>query len=56
MENKNKSTDIADQDANFQQEMLNELSGNTTSRDTSIQNFPPKQNCLEDIDEMFLNL
>ena len=36
MENKNKSTDIADQDANFQQEMLNELNGNTTSRDTSI--------------------
>ena len=36
MANKKNSTDFADQDAKLQQEMLNELSGSTTSRDTSI--------------------
>ena len=50
MENKNNSNDFADQDANVQHEMQNELGGNTTSRDTSIQNAPSKQNCLEDMD------
>ena len=45
--NKNHSNDFADQEANLQHEMLNELSGNTTSRDAFIQNSPPKKTVLE---------